>query len=223
MRLIPATGLALLLLIQSHSKADLILTSDVLNSTDKGNNTTFVATVTLTTDTLHHKETLDFLIKNTSSSSVGGYLTGIALGEVSGATYVSGSYSTTNSHFSLITNASASPFGTFPVGAALGGDWLGGGSPNHGIAANGGTADFQFAFSYTGTAPTESDWKNVFNGNGFVARFRGLANGGGNKVPDDARTSVSPDSVTPEPSTFAIAALGALGFVGYGLRRRRRK
>ena len=214
------TGLALLLLIQVQSNADITLTSDVSNSTDKGNNTTYVATVTLTTDATHHKETLDFLVKNTSSSSVGGYLTGIVLKEVSGATYVSGSYLTNNSHFSLVTNASASPFGTFPVGAALGGNWLGGGSPNNGIAANGGTGDFKFTFSYTGTAPTETDWKNILNGNGFVARFKGLTNGGSNKVPDIASTGVSTDSVTPEPSTFVIAALGTLGFLAYGLRCR---
>jgi len=34
-------------------------------------------------------------------------------------------------------------------------------------------------------------------------------------------TTVNTQSVTPEPSTLAIAGLGALAFMGYGLRRRK--
>ena len=72
-----------ILSVDSVSKrAGIVLTSDVSNSTDKTNNTTYVATVTLTTDTTHHQETLDFLLKNTSSSSVGGFLTGIVVPEL---------------------------------------------------------------------------------------------------------------------------------------------
>ncbi len=34
-------------------------------------------------------------------------------------------------------------------------------------------------------------------------------------------TPQTPQGITPEPSTFAIAGLGALGMIGYGLRRRK--
>src|SRR5262249_16958772 len=161
-----------LLCLQLPCRADITLTSDVANSTDSGNNTSFVTKVTLTADTVHHRETLDFLVKNTSSTGVGGFLTGIVFNKVAGTSYVSGSYATANSNFALVSNASASPFGSFPVGASLGGNWLSGGSASQGIAANGGTADFKFTFSYSGNSPTETDWKNVLNGHGFLARFK---------------------------------------------------
>jgi hypothetical protein len=219
-RRIFAVGLALAVVVQVQASADITLDSDVPNSTDKGNDTTYAATVTLTTDLAHHQETLDFLIRNTSSSSVGGFLTGIVFKEVAGTSYLSGSYSSSNSHFSLLTNASASPFGSYPIGAALGGNWLGGGSPNNGLAANGGTADFKFTFSYTGTAPTETSWSNVLNGDGFLARFKGLAGGGSNKVPDIASMDIVTTSAVPEPSSFVMAGFATLGMLAYGVYRR---
>jgi hypothetical protein len=45
----------------------------------------------------------------------------------------------------------------------------------------------------------------------------------GTSAGDDVRGTQVVTTTTPEPSTIAIAGLGALGFIGYGLRRRLKK
>jgi PEP-CTERM motif len=52
----------------------------------------------------------------------------------------------------------------------------------------------------------------------LVISFTQAANGA---ISDSASFSVPPTLLTPEPSTIALAGVGALGFIGYGLRRRK--
>jgi hypothetical protein len=88
-----------------------------------------------------------------------------------------------------------------------------------------GTAASEISFILTNTSGTWSSAANVLtpNGSGQVAAAQiGAWNGvTGNGF---TNTGFAGDAATvPEPSTLAIAGLGALGFVGFGLRRRLKK
>jgi hypothetical protein len=168
---------------------------------------------------------VSILLTNTSPTpDPGGRLTGFAFNMPDGSVFVSGSFTTTDVDFEFIDPlVSTSPWPDHDFGAALGGDWLGGGSPNPGLAT-GDAATFGFTFS--GTGLTESSVMTAFLGSpdpsnpsqgdpGFVVRFRGLSNDRSDKV-------YGTPTAVPEPGTFALAGvgLGATGVVA--LRRRRR-
>ena len=105
---------------------------------------------------------------------------------------------------------SAAPFGSFVAGAALGGDWLGGGSPNAGIAI-GASATFNFTISGSAAllgALTAEDVFNDENDRSMVVRFRGGVGGWSDKVLGCA-----------QPAPGAVALLGVAGM--FGARRRR--
>jgi hypothetical protein len=113
-----------------------------------------------------------------------------------------------------MSNVSASPFPNFDFGAAVGGNWLGGGSPNSGIAAG---ASGALSFNVSGddsllASLTDASFFDTTNGYGFAARFRGFEDGGSDKVPGELL-------VAPLPQTLGLAAasIGGLAF----LRRRK--
>lgn len=139
-------------------------------------------------------------LTNTTPAVVGGYLTGFVFNLDSidaGATAIL--TSTTNVSFLDTGTESAAPFGTFDAGAALGANWLGGGSPVGGIAV-GQSATFTFAVSASDAASLSAmSFLTGPNDVNFVARFRGLANGGSDKVP-----------VVPAPGALALGVLGTL-------------
>jgi hypothetical protein len=127
--------------------------------------------------------------------------------------------------FENIAGSKASPFGTFEFGAALGGDWLGGGSPADGIQKNA-SQTFHFAVTTTDatlnlSSLTPTDFLTEFGhdpsagypGQAFVVRFKGS---GSDKVPTD--TGGTPGPGLPLPSS-ALSGLGLLG--SFGLIRRR--
>jgi PEP-CTERM motif len=173
-------------------------------------------------------------LTNTSPASNGGFITGFVLnnpgtdsgGNITGIT----NYSTTNSQFVLLGGPSysnsvpASPFGSFDFGAALGGQWLGGGRPNGGIGV--GQSD-TFTFTVTGNlllnlADTSLESANSTGGSSssfFDVRFRGFKNEGSDKVP--AMVTDSPVVPTPEPTTLSLGGLGLVMLLGYGWRQRR--
>lgn len=103
---------------------------------------------------------------------------------------------------------SAAPFGSLDAGAALGGSFLGGGSPNPGILI-GQTGVFTFQVAATDAAGLSAI--DFVDGTAapidFVVRFRGFDNGGSDKVP----------GITPAPATA-----GLLGVAGLVATRRRR-
>ena len=156
--------------------------------------------------------TVAFTLENESPSANGGYLTGIAFNVASGLslTYASGL-----AGWSGISGVSASPFPDFDYGAAIGGDWLGGGLADQGIAVDDvGT----LVFSVTGadallSGLSASAFLDGSSGYAFAARFRGFEDGGSDKVLGDPPT-------VPTPSAFAMAATGVLGSI---IARRRRK
>lgn len=105
--------------------------------------------------------------------------------------------------FLELTNVSAPPFGTYDSGAALGGSWTGGGSPNAGIAI-GATGVFTFAVTASdASALTASDF--VFGGDnefGFVVRVRAIN-------PGDASDKVP--AMIPSAGTLALLPLVLAG------------
>ncbi|MFZ9915716.1 MAG: hypothetical protein ACO3IB_10345 [Phycisphaerales bacterium] len=167
--------------------------------------------------------TLVVSLTNTSNPSNGGFLTGFVFN-----TAFSGPNLTLcnapNASWLIQQNASGSPFGTFDWGAALGGNFLGGGSPAAGIAV-GDTGTFTFcvkgddsiisglsaASFFDGDCTCEPGEENRYP---FAARFRGFNDGGSDKV------VACPPAVVPVPMPVALAAAGLLGV---GLMRRRIK
>jgi len=156
---------------------------------------------------------LTLTITNTSPAANGGYLTGVAFRIDSTDASAMAVLSSSTVPFQNVANASAAPFGTYDAGAALGGNWLGGGSPQAGIAV-GETGTLAFSITASDSAAlTAIDFLEVSSvaGPDFVVRFRGFADGGSDKVPG------RPDEVVPSPGV-----LGVLGGLGILARRRRR-
>ena len=71
----------------------------------------------------------------------------------------------------------------------------------------------------SGTSLTTAQFEGLSTGGTsvtFAAHMKPYGGGSGNTYMYGAH----PSAVTPEPSTLALAGLGTLGFIGYGLRRR---
>ncbi len=149
------------------------------------------------------------MLNNTTPANIGGFLTGFAFNIGSTDTNATAALaSATNANFLDLGSAAASPFGTFDAGAALGANWQGGGSPAGGIPI-GGSATFTFDIAADDALSLTSQsfltgGPNAYN---FIVRFRGLENGGSDKVP-----------AIPAPG---VGAFGAMAMLGLGLRRRR--
>ncbi len=151
-------------------------------------------------------------LTNDTPASVGGFLTGFLFR--ADAVTGTGLTSANPSAFLSTGAGSGSPFGTFDGGAALGGSFLGGGSPTSGLAV-GQSGMFMFSItSATASSISAADFLGSLAAPGFVVRFRGLLDGGSDKVPGGPGVDV----VVPLPGAGALAAAG-LAFVG--LRRRR--
>lgn len=156
---------------------------------------------------------LEISITNTTSPTVGGYLTGFAF-NLGGFDASIDLLSSDALGFVGVTNVSAQPFGDdFAAGAAIGGNWLGGGRPQGGLEI-GQTGVFTFAITsgaasgFSGATPF--DGPSAYD---FVVRFRGLADGGSSKVAG---------VITSVPAPGSAALMAAALFVGVGRRRERR-
>jgi hypothetical protein len=120
-------------------------------------------------------------------------------------------------------DVSGVPYGQFDFGAALGGDFEGGGNPNDGIAV-GDTATFTFTFSGTSLDTlTASSFLNEFSTGqqqsaAFLVRFRGFNDEGSDKVVGE-ECETPP---VPEPATMLMMGTGLTGLAGV-LRRKVRK
>jgi uncharacterized protein (TIGR03382 family) len=151
--------------------------------------------------------TLTVSLTNTTANTIGGYLTGFVfnIGSVDGSATASLA-STTDADFLDTGVESASPYGMFDAGAALNANWNGGGSPSNGIAM-GVTEIFVFSVSASDANALDSMSFVGLAGNDFAVRFRGLDNGGSDKL----------TTTVPAPGT------GALALLGLGLASRRRR
>ncbi|MGJ8637414.1 MAG: MYXO-CTERM sorting domain-containing protein [Phycisphaerales bacterium] len=141
---------------------------------------------------------LTISMENTTSSSIGGFLTGFVFNidsVDSNATAILNSAS--DADFLDTGIESASPYGMFDAGAALNANWTGGGSPSAGMAVS---ATESFVFSITANDASLLSSSSFFggDGSGFAVRFRGLNNDGSDKVL----------ATIPAPGTASLALLG---------------
>jgi hypothetical protein len=122
-----------------------------------------------------------FSVTNTTSSSVGGFFTGLVFNIGSSDSSATASLSSTSDSDFLDTGVeAANPFGTYDAGAALKANWSGGGNPSKGIGAG---LSGMFAFAITATdASSLSAMSFVGDGSDVALRFRGLANGQSDKL-----------------------------------------
>jgi len=162
-------------------------------------------------------------LTHTTSGFAEAYITGFVFLLPEGITATSVT-SSTHPSFELLTEKkalSAPPFGEFDTGAALGGDWTGGGKPQDGIGIGTGIPDtgiFDFELTRTGLgAGTIDDFlSEVTEREWFVARIRGFEPcGGSDKVPADIAS-------VPEPATLVLLGSG-LALMGLLGRRKSRK
>lgn len=170
--------------------------------------------------------TVTVTLKNLESTGAGGKLTGFVFGapSISGLTYglVSvPSIPNASKTWRLATGrgAAANPFGQYQLGAAIGGDFLGGGSPNTGLAV-GQTGTWVFSVVGSESSLASIVAANFWSSNefGFVARFRGFDDGGSDKTPGVVIPPQELVTVVPVPAPVLIAGAGLL--IGVAARRR---
>jgi hypothetical protein len=142
---------------------------------------------------------LTIALSNTTAAAIGGYLTGLAF-DLPGAASI-GNFASSHAAMTLASDLNTAPFGSRDWGVAVGGNWLGGGKPSGGIAAG---TDGSWSFDVA-SGPDHLALSDL----NFVARFRGLTDGGSDKV-----------LAVPEPGTLALMIAG-LGVIGVVSRRRR--
>jgi hypothetical protein len=174
-------------------------------------------------------------LHNTTPAYRGGFLTAFAWNNPGNRISGVESYTTSDNDFKILGKSSfqnrvkAAPFGRFDMGVAIGKKWEGGGSPHHGLAP-GASATFEFVLLGTdlGGINEASFWNELSappgDGEGnyaFAARFRGFKICGpdSDKVPNDPIQILH----QPEPSSFVLAGIGAVGLAAFGGWRRWRR
>lgn len=188
-------------------------------------------------------------LTNTSPVANGGFITGFAYnlpGSISGATLTSTYNPATGQNFNLIgggtykntvrdysDDLNSSPFGRFDIGAAVGGDLLGTGTPSNGLAP---TESGTFTFTLTSSTynlnqltaqvlmNTLSAASNGSSTAAFLVRFRGFCDGSSDKVvggtTDTPPPPPPPPGAVPAPPAVVLLGLGALCVLGRKVRRR---
>lgn len=151
-------------------------------------------------------------LTNTTPASIGGFITGFVFNINSTDPNATASLVSATHPFEGVTDHMAPPFGhNFTAGAALGGNWSGGGNPNPGISVgNSGEFIFNVVASDAQSLTAASFISGMYDHN-FVVRFRGMGDGS-DKVPGG--------SVSQLPAPGALAMLAAAGLVT--ARRRQR-
>lgn len=142
---------------------------------------------------------------NTTPPDVGGFITGFVFNIGSGDSQATASLVSATHPFDGVTTHTAPPFGmSFDAGAALGGDWSGGGNPNLGIAV-GDTGEFVFnIFASDANDLTAASFISGPYDHNFVVRFRGMSSGGSDKVPG------APINMVPAPGAMAMLLVAGI-------------
>lgn len=151
---------------------------------------------------------LDVTLTNTTDASIGGYITAFMFRPPPelGAFGCSLSSSDFAAMTDIPAGSSGSPFtGSWIGGAGTGGSWLAGGAPGGGIGI-GQTGSFSFAISGANASLLSSDafvsGSLVSDPYAFIVRFRGMNDGGSDKVPANE---------LPAPGAVALLAMAGLG------------
>jgi len=215
-------GFAALIAATASAQAALIQGNTPASAENTGSN--FSGTLLYAANTAGTAAILTVDLLNTTPAGVGGFLTGFLMNNPDETKITGISAYTTTTNFTQIglsaNGANGAPFGQFDFGAALGANWEGGGNPSAGLAP-GSSGSFAFLFSGTSlNTLTEQSFESALSGGPgigqgpqyFVARFRGLIDGGSDKVPAGA---------VPEPSTTAMLLAGLAVVIGIGVRRTR--
>lgn len=182
----------------------IVFSGDISNSTEQ-TGSTYSGSI----DYNSGAQEVTISLTNDTPVAVGGRLTAFAFRIDSNDSGASATLiSTTLGSFTNIPAIiNAGSFGNYDAGAGLTGNFLGGGNPNNGLAI-GASATFVFSVSASDAGSlTTADF--FAPSEGFLARFRGLNDGGSDQVP----------GVVPTPAA-AITLAMAGGLVG-GARRRR--
>ncbi len=140
-------------------------------------------------------------LTNDSPASVGGFLTGLLFrGSASDGPLLASLSSANPTTFLDTGPVAAGSFGSFDGGAALNGNWQGGGTPSFGLGI-GQSGQFVFDIdSANASLLTTASFLGSADDPGMVMRFRGLTGGFSDKVP----------VAIPAPSALALLGLGGL-------------
>ena len=212
-------GFAALIAATASAQAALIQGNTAASTGNTGSN--FSGTLLYAANAAGTAAMLTVDLLNTTPAGVGGFLTGFLMNNPDETKITGITAYTTTTNFTQIglsaNGANGAPFGDFDFGAALDANWEGGGAPSAGLAP-GSVGSFTFVFSGAnlGTLTDQSFVSALSVGPGggqfFVARFRGLIDGGSDKVPAMA---------VPEPGTSAMLLAGLVAMIGVGARRMR--
>lgn len=144
---------------------------------------------------------LSIELTNDSSVAVGGFLTGFIFRGSVGDDPIGASLGSADPTTFLDTGpVDAGSFGSFDGGAALDGNWQGGGTPSFGLDLSE-TGRFTFDIdSANASLLTSASFIGTVDEPGMVMRFRGLEGGLSDKVP----------VFVPAPSALAVLGLGGL-------------
>lgn len=193
-----AAAFAAICVCASAQAAPVLITGDVAASAEQ-TGANFTGSVEYVFDS-GSTGYLTIELENTSGALVGGFLTAVIF-RFDSADAGAAAVLTSSTRPAMVDTGvdSGSPFGTFMGGAAVGGSFLGGGAPSGGIAV-GASATFNFTITASDASSlTSMDFVFGSSTPQMLVRFRGLNDGGSDKVP-----------VVPAPASLALVGLAGL-------------
>jgi hypothetical protein len=209
------------------AKADTIsFTADQADSTSHLLNFSALLTVSMI-DSTHYDIHLS-MTNTTTPSSVGGFITGVLLNNPGNITAISINPQPSTLLFTQLglsnPDIKASPFGFYDFGAALGGDWEGGGAPGQGIGI-GSTGVFDWTATISGgTLTAAAIYASLGDDNeadfSVAVRSKGYTPDNSDKTPGGPGTLIT--TPVPAPPALVLCLIGAAGLFGQRALARKR-